>query len=104
MSMALILKMMYPEGGEIIVPPLTWVSDISSVLQTGFKPVFADIDMRTLSMDTDKILEKISTKTRAVFMTHAQGFNGLTDKLITKLDELGIHLIEDVCRVSWRYA
>ena len=96
MSMT-ILKMMYPEGGEIIVPPLTWVSDISSVLQTGFKPVFADIDLRTLSMDTDKILEKINNQTRAVFMTHAQGFNGLTDKLLAELNQLGIHLVEDVC-------
>ena len=41
------LKIMYPEGGEIIVPPLTWVSDIASVLQTGFTPVFVDIDLDT---------------------------------------------------------
>ena len=34
------LKIKYPEGGEVIVPPLTWISDISSVLQTGFTPVF----------------------------------------------------------------
>ena len=30
--------------GEIIVPPLTWVSDISSVLRSGFEPVFVDIN------------------------------------------------------------
>src|ERR1051325_1504205 len=34
--------------GEIIVPPLTWVSDIASVLHCGFKPVFVDINRRTL--------------------------------------------------------
>src|SRR6185436_20309401 len=32
LSMA-ILKLRYPEGGEVIVPPLTWISDIASVLQ-----------------------------------------------------------------------
>ena len=32
--------------GEVIVPPLTWVSDIASVLQTGFTPIFVDIDPR----------------------------------------------------------
>ena len=37
-------------GGEIIVPPLTWVSDIASVLQNGFTPVFADIGLRKLAM------------------------------------------------------
>ena len=92
-----ILKIMHPEGGEIIVPPLTWVSDIASVLQTGFKPVFADIDPRTLSMDTDRIIEKVTENTRAVFMTHVQGFNGLTDRLLDFLDEKAIPLIEDVC-------
>ena len=46
LSMSL-LKLDHPDGGEIIVPPLTWVSDISSVIQTGFKPVFADININT---------------------------------------------------------
>ncbi|WP_373237127.1 DegT/DnrJ/EryC1/StrS family aminotransferase [Cohaesibacter celericrescens] len=96
MSMT-ILKFEYPDGGEIIVPPLAWVSDIASVLQTGFTPVFADINPRTLAMDTDKILEKITDKTRAVFLTHVQGFNGLSDKLIVELKKRGIPLIEDVC-------
>ena len=92
-----VLKIMYPEGGEIIVPPLTWVSDIASVLQTGFKPVFADIDPRTLAMDTDQIISKVTENTKAVFLTHVQGFNGLTDKLIDFLQDKNIHLIEDVC-------
>lgn len=92
-----VLKLKHPEGGEIIVPPLTWVSDIASVLQTGFKPVFADIDPRTLSMDTDRIIEKVNQNTRAVFLSHIQGFNGLTDRLLDFLEEKGIPLIEDVC-------
>ena len=91
------LKIKYPEGGEVIVPPLTWVSDISSVLQNGFTPVFVDIDPHTLAMDTDQVLSKITNKTRAVFLTHIQGFNGLTDKLINELKSKKILLIEDVC-------
>jgi CDP-6-deoxy-D-xylo-4-hexulose-3-dehydrase len=92
-----ILKIKHPEGGEVIVPPLTWISDISSVLQNGFTPVFADIDPFSLAMDTDEILSKISDKTKAVFLTHVQGFNGLTDKLINELNSQNILLIEDVC-------
>ena len=91
------LKIKYPEGGEVIVPPLTWVSDISSVLQNGFTPVFVDIDPHILAMDTDQVLSKITNKTRAVFLTHIQGFNGLTDKLINELKSKKILLIEDVC-------
>ena len=92
-----ILKTMHPSGGEIIVPPLTWVSDIASVLQTGFIPIFADINPQTLAMDTDQIIEKVTSNTRAVFLSHIQGFNGLTDRLVDFLQDQNIALIEDVC-------
>ena len=83
--------------GEIIVPPLTWVSDIASVIQCGFKPIFADINLKTLGMDTDKILEKITPKTKAVFITHILGLNALTQKLLDELKRRNISLIEDAC-------
>ena len=82
---------------EIIVPTLTWISDISSVIMNGFKPIFVDINFENLSMNVDQVLKKISKKTLAVFMTHSQGFNGLNEKLIKNLKRKKIHLIEDVC-------
>ena len=48
-------------------------------------------------MDTAKILEAITDQTRAVFLSHIQGFNALTDKLLDTLKKRGIALIEDVC-------
>jgi CDP-6-deoxy-D-xylo-4-hexulose-3-dehydrase len=92
-----ILKIRYPEGGEVIVPPLTWISDVASVLQNGFTPVFVDIDPQTMAMNPKKIIAKINNKTRAVFLTHVQGFDGLTDELIAELKNKNIPLIEDVC-------
>ena len=92
-----ILKIRHPEGGEVIVPPLAWISDVASVMQNGFKPVFADIDPRTLGMAPAQILAKINGKTRAVFLTHVQGFDGLTDELLGELKRRNIPLIEDVC-------
>jgi len=83
--------------GEVIVPPLTWVSDISSVLFAGLQPVFADIDPKTLGMDTDEILRKITPRTRAVFLTHILGYNAITQRLVDELKARGIPLIEDVC-------
>jgi len=96
LSMA-ILKMKFPEGGEVIVPPLTWVSDISSVIQNGFTPVFIDIDPQTLAMDSKKIISKVNKKTRCIFLTHVQGFDGLTDSLIREMKNRNIPIIEDVC-------
>lgn len=84
-------------GGEIIVPSLTWVSDIASILQCGFKPVFVDIDPRTLGMDAAQVEKKITSQTRAVFLTHILGFNAINDRLMKTLDSKKIPLIEDAC-------
>ena len=83
--------------GEVIVPPLTWVSDIAAVLQCGFTPVFVDIDRRTLGMDTDQVLARTTDKTKAVFLTHILGYNALTQKLLDGLAARNIPLIEDAC-------
>ena len=90
------LKHLYGEG-EIIVPPLTWVSDIASVLQNGFTPVFVDINPRNLCMDEEQVIARLNPKTRAVFITYVQGFNGLSQRLLRVLKERNIPLIEDVC-------
>ena len=92
----LAIKIIYGTG-EVIVPPLTWNSDINAVIQNDFKAKFVDISLNTLSMDPNKILRNLNKNTKAVFLTHAQGFNGLTDKLIKSLNKKKILLIEDVC-------
>ena len=83
--------------GEIIVPTLTWASDIASVIQCGFKPVFVDIDRRTLGMDNQQVLEKLTAQTKAVFITHVLGYNALSQPLLDELKARDIPLIEDVC-------
>jgi CDP-4-dehydro-6-deoxyglucose reductase, E1 len=83
--------------GEIIVPTLTWVSDIASVIQCGFKPVFVDINRRTLGMDNAQVIGKITPQTKAVFLTHVLGYNALSRSLVDELQARGIPLIEDVC-------
>jgi CDP-6-deoxy-D-xylo-4-hexulose-3-dehydrase len=88
----------WAEGpGEIIVPPLTWVSDIAAVLQNGFEPVFVDIDPRTLGMDNRQVLDKLNSNTRAVFITHVLGYNALSRDLLDELAARNIPLLEDVC-------
>ncbi|MEI6073131.1 MAG: DegT/DnrJ/EryC1/StrS aminotransferase family protein [Verrucomicrobiae bacterium] len=83
--------------GEVIVPPLTWVSDIASVLHAGFTPVFADINPHTLGMDSVEVIKKITPRTKAVFLTHILGYNALDDALLDACTSRGIPLIEDVC-------
>ena len=84
-------------SGEIIVPSLTWVSDIASVILNGFKPIFVDVNPSNLGMNEEQIFKKINKKTKAVFVTHVLGFNSLSQKLLNELKKKKITLIEDVC-------
>jgi len=83
--------------GEIIVPTITWVSDITSVLYNNFTPVFVDVNLSNLGASIEEIKKKINKNTIAVFITHVLGFNALTKDLLTFLKKKGIMLIEDVC-------
>ncbi len=47
---------------EIIVPPFTWISDVSSIILNNFKPVFVDINLKNLSMDEEQIKKKYQKK------------------------------------------
>jgi CDP-6-deoxy-D-xylo-4-hexulose-3-dehydrase len=82
---------------NVILPALTWSSDVASVIQNNLKPIFVDINLNNLSMNLEEAKKKINNKTLAVFITHAQGFNGLTKNFINFLKKKKIHLIEDVC-------
>lgn len=84
-------------GGKIIVPPLTWVSDIASVIQNGFIPVFCDINLKNLSFDIEKLKALITPDVKAIFVTHILGQNALTNELLEICKKNSILLIEDVC-------
>ena len=91
------LSRILKKKNEIILPALTWNSDVVSVIRNNFVPIFVDINFKNLAMNEDQIIKKINERTAAVFITHAQGFNGLSDKLINYIKRKKIYLIEDVC-------
>lgn len=94
-TMAL-LRERYGEG-EVIVPAITWSSDIASVFIAGLEPVLLDVRLDTLAMDEADILNHITPRTRAVFLSHILGHNGLSATLLAELKRREIVLIEDVC-------
>ena len=85
------------QKGEIIVPPIGWVSDISSVINTGFTPVFVDVDLDTMAISYEAVKAAINVKTKAIVLVHALGFNGINNKLIELAKEHNLLLIEDCC-------
>ena len=83
--------------GEIIVPPLGWVSDISSVAQLGMTPVFVDISFDNLAITAENIKQAITPKTKAIVLIHCLGFNGINDEIIKIAKDNNLILIEDCC-------
>ena len=82
---------------EIILPAFTWSSDVVSVINAGFKPIFIDINLENLALNENLVKKKITKKTLAIFITHAMGFNGLTKNFIQFIKKKKIYLVEDVC-------
>lgn len=60
-------------GDEVIVPALSFVATGNAILQAGFKPVFVDVDSRSLNIDPSKIEEEISERTIAIMPVHLMG-------------------------------
>jgi CDP-6-deoxy-D-xylo-4-hexulose-3-dehydrase len=56
-----------------------------------------DIEMNSLAIDAKKLKQKINSNTKAIFLTHILGLNGLTQEIIEIANENNIPIIEDVC-------
>jgi len=82
---------------EVIVPAVTWVTNVSPVMQLGLKPVFIDINLKDLSFDYDQLESAITPRTMAVFVTHLIGFPADINKIKTIIGDRDILIIEDCC-------
>ncbi|MFZ0282230.1 MAG: DegT/DnrJ/EryC1/StrS family aminotransferase, partial [Bacteroidales bacterium] len=60
-------------GDEVIVTPITFIATSLVILKEGAKPVYSDIDPRTFNIDPGKIEEKITPRTKAIFVVHYGG-------------------------------
>ncbi len=83
--------------GEVIVPTLGWVSDVSPILNLGLKPVFVDVSLKTFSTDIKKILPLTNEDTIGLTLVHCLGFNSMSKEIIDYCKKREIFLIEDCC-------
>ncbi len=87
----------WKDGDEIIVPTVTWVTNISPVFQCGLRPVFVDINLNDFSFDYDAIEKKITPRTRAIFVTHLIGFPSDIPRIKKIIGNRKIDILEDCC-------
>ena len=97
LELAALLAELKP-GDEVLVPSYTFVSTADAILLRGAKPVFVDIDKRTFNMDVDKIEEKITDKTKAIFPVHYAGVACDMDKIMDIARKHNLIVVEDAAQ------
>lgn len=85
-------------AGEVIVPSFTFCSTVNALRWNGLTPVFADIDPRTLCIDPDDVVRKISPRTVAVAAVHTFGCPAPIDALEGIAKSRGLKLLFDAAQ------
>ncbi|HCR72780.1 MAG TPA: aminotransferase DegT [Anaerolineae bacterium] len=86
------------EGDEVITSAFTFIASANSVLFTGAKPVFVDIDPKTFNLDPSKIEAAITKKTKAILPVHLYGLACDMEPIVKIAEKYGLIVIEDACQ------
>ena len=97
MITALKKHMNWQDGDEVIVSPVGFPTTIAPLVQNNLKPVFIDIELETLNFDLKKLEEKITPRTKAIFVSPVLGNPPDMDILQDICTKHGILLIGDNC-------
>ena len=85
-------------GDEVITTPFTFAATANSVLYSGAKPVFADIDPKTFNLDAASVEEKITDKTKAILPVHLYGQPADMDAICEVAQKHDLKIIEDAAQ------
>ncbi len=85
-------------GDEVITSAFTFIASANSVLYTGARPVFVDIDPLTFNLDVNKIEAAITPKTKAILPVHLFGLSCDMDRIMSIAKKHNLSVIEDACQ------
>ncbi len=83
------------EGDEVIVTPRSFIASVSTVVNAGAMPVFADIDNNTGNISATTIAPKITDKTKAIICVHLAGWPCDMDEIMALAKQHKLWVIED---------
>lgn len=89
-----------PKYKEIILPSLSFVSTAHSIIYNNAKPIFVDVDPKTLCIDPEIIKKSITKKTAAILPVHFAGMPCALDEIMDLCEEFKISLIEDAAHAA----
>ena len=82
-------------GNEVIVTSRTYISSVSSIVNAGAIPIFADVDLNTQNITPASIRSMITRKTKAIVCVHLAGWPCEMDEIMDLANEFNLHVIED---------
>lgn len=85
-------------GDEVITTPFTFVATAEVIALLGAKPVFCDIEPKTLNIDPSKINECISSKTKVIVPVHLYGQSADMDEIMATSQQRNIAVVEDMAQ------
>jgi perosamine synthetase len=86
------------QGDEVITTPFTFMASVSSILYTGARPVFVDIEEETFNINPDLIEKAITPRTKAIMPVHLYGYPCNMDPIMAVAQKYGLVVIEDACQ------
>lgn len=87
------------KGSEIIIPNFSIISTALSVIKNELIPIYIDCDLNTWNTSVEKIISKITKKTKAIIITHIYGLPVDIDKILKITKKKKIFIIEDAAEV-----
>jgi dTDP-4-amino-4,6-dideoxygalactose transaminase len=83
---------------EILLPSFTFVATANSVVASGAKPVFVDINTKDYTIDLQDLKRKISKKSKAILPVHLYGHPSDLYELNEIANQYSLYIIEDACQ------
>jgi dTDP-4-amino-4,6-dideoxygalactose transaminase len=86
------------KGDEVITVSHTFIATADAIARNEATPVFVDIDPETYCMDTKKIEERITKRTKAILPVHIYGHPADMDAILEIAQAHDLYVIEDACQ------
>ncbi|HEY3167283.1 MAG TPA: DegT/DnrJ/EryC1/StrS family aminotransferase, partial [Candidatus Binatia bacterium] len=85
-------------GDEVITVPFTFVATAASIIYSGARPVFIDVEPEALNMDVNQIENAITKRTKAILPVHLYGQPADMDPIMEIARRRDLIVIEDACQ------
>ena len=85
-------------GDEVIVTSRTFIASVSTIINIGAIPIFADVDLDSQNITPNSIRNKITKKTKAIICVHLAGWPCEMDGIVDIANEFDLYVIEDCAK------